>query len=32
MTKEALAAMLDAGQDKSKNKEKEQEAGMGIGG
>ncbi|KIA96195.1 hypothetical protein OC25_03685 [Pedobacter kyungheensis] len=32
MTKEALAAMLDTGQDKSKNNAKEQEAGMGIGG
>jgi len=31
MTKEALANLLDAGQEKAKNKDKQQEAGMGIG-
>jgi len=31
MTKEALANLLDAGQEKGKNKDKQQEAGMGIG-
>jgi hypothetical protein len=32
MTKEALASVLETGQDKSKSKEKVQEAGIGMGG